>query len=178
MDRVFSQKYSSTSVGNVDIYSVGTESVYQKWQFGKTECFASISRKGLTALTRKTLAKYSCLHPVLTLHIPVMYKSHASLHGMLTRELPAKTLQSLICLESSHSLSLSQPLQINPTWNTGYKTLNRITIKFGMKLKPTKHIVVNYNFTISPFGYSITKPLKQTLDLNVSLGIVAKLIHT
>ena len=76
------------------------------------------------------------------------------------------------------SFSLTQPLQINPTWNTGYKTLNRITIKFGMKLKPTKHIVVNYNFTISPFGYSITKPLKQTLDLNVSLGTVAKLIHT
>ena len=47
-----------------------------------------------------------------------------------------------------------------------------------MELKPTKHIVVNYNFTISPFGYSVTKPLKQTLDLNVSLGIVAKLTHT
>ena len=35
-----------------------------------------------------------------------------------------------------------------------------------MELKLTKYIVVNYNFTISPFGYSVTKPLKQTLDLN------------
>ena len=81
---------------------------------------------------------------------------------------------------SLHTLSLShtQPLQINLTWNTGYKTLNRITIKFGTKLKPTKHIVVNYNFTISLFGYSVTKLLKQTLDLNMSLGTMAKLIHT
>ena len=78
----------------------------------------------------------------------------------------------------THSLSHIQPLQINPTWNTGYKRLNIITIKFGMELKPTKHIVVNYNFTISHFSYSVTKPLKQTLDLKVSLGIVAKLTHT
>ena len=57
--------------------------------------------------------------------------------------------------------------------------MNKITIKFGMKLKPTKHIVVNYDFTISPFDYSVKKkPLKQTLDLNVSLGTMAKLTHT
>ena len=31
-------------------------------------------------------------------------------------------------------------------------------------------MVINNNFTISPFGYSVTKPLKQTLDLNVNLG--------
>ena len=45
-------------------------------------------------------------------------------------------------------------------------------------IKANKNIVVNYNFTISPFGYFMTKPLKQTLDLNVSLGTVAKLTHT
>ena len=28
--------------------------------------------------------------------------------------------------------------------------MNRITIKFGTELKPTKHIVVNHNFT--PYG--------------------------
>ena len=59
-----------------------------------------------------------------------------------------------------------------------YKILNNITIKFGMEYKPTKHNVVNNNFTISPFGYSVTKPLKQTLDLNVSLGTKEKLTHT
>ena len=46
------------------------------------------------------------------------------------------------------------------------------------EIKANKNIVVNYNFTISLFGYSVTKPLKQTLDLNVSLGTVAKLAHT
>ena len=51
---------------------------------------------------------------------------------------------------SLHTLSLShtQPLQINLTWNTGYKRLNKVTIKFGTELKPTKHIVVNYNYII------------------------------
>ena len=59
MARVFSLKYSSTFVGNVGIYSVGTESVYQVAQFGKIECFVSVSLEGLT---RELLAKHSCLH--------------------------------------------------------------------------------------------------------------------
>ena len=76
------------------------------------------------------------------------------------------------------SLFLTQPLQLNLTINTRNKRLNKIAIKFGMELKPTKQIVANYNFTVSPFGYFVTKLLKQTLDLNVSLGTVAKLTHT
>ena len=127
------------------VYSVGTESVYQIGQSGKTECFASVSREGLT---RELLVKHSYLHPILTLRIPVMCKTHASFRGMLSRELPTKTLQSSICLSiHTHTLSLTQPLQLNPTINTWYKRLNKITIKFDMKLKPTKQIVVNYNFT-------------------------------
>ena len=31
--------------------------------------------------------------------------------------------------------------------------MNKITVKFGMELKPTKHIVVNYNFTIYIYIY-------------------------
>ena len=57
--KVFSLKHSSTSMGNVGINSVGTESVYQIVQSGKTECFASVSREGLTC---ELLAKHSCLH--------------------------------------------------------------------------------------------------------------------
>ena len=57
--RVFSQKHSSTFVGNVGIYSVGTESVYQIAQSGKIECFAGVLREGLT---RELLAKHNCLH--------------------------------------------------------------------------------------------------------------------
>ena len=125
---------------------MGTKSVYQIGQSGKTEFFVSVSREGLT---HELLAKHSYIHPILTLRIPVMCRAHASFHGMLSRELLAKTLQSSICFESSHplSLSLTQPIQLNPTINTGYKRLNKITIKFSTELKLTKQIVVNYNST-------------------------------
>ena len=110
------------------IYSVGTKSVYQIGQSGNTKCFTSVSREGLI---RELLTKHSCLHPVLTLRIPVIYRAYASFHGMLSRELPVKTLQSLIASVFTHSFSLTQPLQLNPTINTGYNRLNEITIKFG-----------------------------------------------
>ena len=105
MARVFSQKHSSTFVGNVGIYSVGTESVYQIGQSGKTEFFVSVSREGLT---HELLAKHSYIHPILTLRIPVMCRAHASFRGMLSHELSTKTLQSSICLSlHTHTLSLS-----------------------------------------------------------------------
>ena len=62
-------------------------------------------------------------------------------------ELPAKPLQSSVAWVFTLSLSNTQPLQWNLTINTGYKRLNNITIKFGTKFKPTKHNVVNNNFT-------------------------------
>ena len=46
--RVFSQNYSSTFVGNVGIYSVGRENLYQIGQSEKTECFASVLQEGFT----------------------------------------------------------------------------------------------------------------------------------
>ena len=114
------------------------------------ECFAE---RPYPRATRETQ-----LSPfVLILRISVMCRAHASFRGMLSRELPVKTLQYSICL-SLHTHTHTQPLQLNPTINTGYKRLNKITIKFGTELKPTKHIIVNYNFIISPFGYSMTNP--------------------
>ena len=127
--------------------------------------------------THEILARHSCLHPVLNLCILACASHMSHFAECLVTRYPRK-LFGLQLLESSHSLSITQPLQSNPIINIGYKRLNRITIKFGTELKPTKHIVVNHNFTISPFGYSMTKPLKQTLDLNVSIGTVAKLTHT
>ena len=102
-----SQKHSLTYVDNVGINSVGTESVYQIGQFSKIDCFAGISREGLT---HETLAKTSCLHPILILRIPIMCKAHASLRKKLTRELPAKIALVFNCLEFSHTLSHTQPL--------------------------------------------------------------------
>ena len=124
MARVFFQKHSSTSVDSDGIYSVGEDVVEQIGQNSKTNCFASISRKGLT---RETLAKTSYLHLVLTLRILIRCRAHASLRGMLTRELPVKPLQSSICLESSHSFTYNPYKLIN----IGYIRLNIITIKFG-----------------------------------------------
>ena len=89
MARVFSQKHFSTFVGNVGIYSVGTENVYLIGQSGKTKCFVSVSREGLTC---ELLTKHNCLHPVLTLYIPVMCRAYASFPGMLSRKLLVKTL--------------------------------------------------------------------------------------
>ena len=85
MARVFSQKLSLTFVGNVGINSVGTESVNQTEQVGRTECLVG---KPYPQDTRETqLSPFG-----LTLRIPVMCKAHASFRGMLSRELPAKSL--------------------------------------------------------------------------------------
>ena len=80
-------------MGNMGIYSVGTESVYLIVQTGRTECLAGVSREGLT---REILATHSCFHLVLTSRIPVMCKAHASLRGKLSREIPARNLLASI----------------------------------------------------------------------------------
>ena len=77
----------------MDIYSVGTESVYLIVQTGRTECLTGVSRK---SLTHEILARHSCLNPILTLRIPVMCKAHASFYVMLSREIPTKTLLASI----------------------------------------------------------------------------------
>ena len=129
MARVFSLKYSSTFVGNVGIYSVGTESVYHITQFGKTECFSSVSREGLTC---DLFTKHSYLHLswLFAFQLCAWHMHHFA--GCLVARYPRK-LFCLQLLESSHtfSLSITQPLQLNPTINTWYKRLNKITIKFG-----------------------------------------------
>ena len=118
-------------MGNVDIYSVGAESVYQIVQTGRTECIAGVSREGLT---REILATHNCFHLVLTSHIPVMCKAHALLRRMLGCEILAKTSSVFNSLSlHTHSLSIIQPLQSNPKLNIGYKRLNKTTIKFGIE---------------------------------------------
>ena len=135
-------------------------------QISKTDCFAGISREGLT---RETLAKTSCLHPILTLCILVICKAHASLRGKLNHEILMKTALVFKRL-SLQSLSLSQTTLTNKSLNK-YR-VHKIDHNYNQiwhGIKANKNIVVNYNFTVFPFGYSVTKPLKQTLDLNVSL---------
>ena len=159
MVKVFSLNHFSTFVGNV-----GIETVYQIAQSGKTACFTSVSREGLT---RELLTKHSYLH----LSWLFAFQSCAGHMHNFMGCLVASYLRKLFCLQllesslsHSLSLSLSQPLQLNPTTNTGYKKLNKITIKFNMELKPTKHIVVNYNFTISPFRSEERRVGKECLE--------------
>ena len=88
----------------------------------------------------------------LTLRIPIMCKAHASFRGCLDASY-LRNLFSLQLLESSHSLSNTQPFQWNPTIKIEYKRLNNITNKFGTEYKPTKHNVVNNNFTMTMTMY-------------------------
>ena len=133
--KVFSQKCSSTYVGNRGIYIVWVQKVCIRYDSSAKQNISQVSReKALPVRHTKT----SCLNPVLTLHILIMCRAHASLHGKLIRKQIAKTALVFNCLKSSHTLSLTQPLQINLTWNAGYIRLNKITIKFGTELKPTK----------------------------------------
>ena len=99
---VFSQKHSSTFMGNVGIYSVGTKIVYQIVQTSRTKCLAGVLREGLT---REILAKHNCLHLALTLRILVMCKAHTSLRRKLSSEILAREPFRIHLLESSHFLS-------------------------------------------------------------------------
>ena len=78
----------------------------------------------------------------------------------------------------THSLCHTQPLQIKTQMKYKVQKIKHNYNQIWHGIKANKNIVVNYNFTISPFGNSMTKPLKQFLNLNVSLRTVAKLIHT
>ena len=80
-------------MGNVGIYSVGTESVYQIVQTGRIECFAGVSREVFYLRDTCETQLSPC---ILTLRIPIMCKAHASLRGMLSREILARTLLALI----------------------------------------------------------------------------------
>ena len=88
-------------MGNVGVYSVGAESVYQIVQSSKTECLAGVSRAGrpYPQDTRETQLSPS----VLTFRIPVMCRAHALLRGMLSHEIPAKT-SSIFNSLSLHTL--------------------------------------------------------------------------
>ena len=74
---------------------------------------------------------------------------------------------------SLHTLSLSHTTLTNKT-HIKYRVH-----KIEQNCNQIWHRLYNlHTLQFPPFGYSMTKPLKQTLDLNVSLGTMAKLTHT
>ena len=78
--------------------------------------------------------------PAITIYHDSSHSSHVlstcftlrEVFSWATREI-SFDLQWVLSL---HTLSHTQPIQTNPTYNTGYIRLNRISIKFGMELKP------------------------------------------
>ena len=96
------EKHFFQYMGNVGIYSMGRDLVYQIWQIGKIECFTGISREGLTC---ETLVKTSC-HHLKWLFTFQLYAEHV-LHfaGSLLASYSRKHFWSSMSLEFSHSLS-------------------------------------------------------------------------
>ena len=108
--RVFSQKHSSTFVGNDDIYSVDTKSVHWIGQSGKTKCFTSVSREGLT---RKLLAKHSCLHLSWLFAFQLYARHMYHFAGCLFVSYSQKLFSLQFAWVFTHILSLSHtPLKI------------------------------------------------------------------
>ena len=63
----------------------------------------------------------------------------ASLRGKSSRKIPVNTPLIFNVALSLHTLSHTQLIQWNLTQNAGYIRLNKITIKFGIELKPTQN---------------------------------------
>ena len=66
--------------------------------------------------------------------------------GSFLASYPQKQLQSSICLESSHSLSLTQPLQIKIHIKYRIHEIEQNYNQIWHRIKANKNIVVNYNF--------------------------------
>ena len=86
---------------------------------------------------------------VLTLRIPVMCRVYASLRGMLTRELPMKTLQSSMPWVFTHSLSLSHTTLTNKS-HMKYRVqkIEQNYNQIWQGIKANKNIVLNYNYNL------------------------------
>ena len=148
MARVFSQKHFSICVGNGGIYSVSTDSVYQKWQFSKQnvsrESRGNLAGRPYPWNIRKNQLSPSCPDSSHFSHVQGTCITSQDAYSRATCDnISVFNLPWVF----KHTLSHRQPLQIKPTWNTGYKRLNIITIKFGTEFKANKNIVGNYNFT-------------------------------
>ena len=135
MARVFSlKKYLSQYVGNDGIYSVGEDIMEQICQNSKTECFAGISREGLT---HEILAKTSCHDSLHSSHVLCTWLTSQEVFSRFTCE---NSFDLQCCLEFSHSLS-----------HTTHSMKSHIKYRVHkIEQNYNQHkIVVNHNFTTS-----------------------------
>ena len=106
---------------------------------------ASLRLLSCSATSGATLQLLTCLACVQLL---------ATCKPRVTREIQSRDSISLHKLEHFFTLSHSLPLQISHL-NTGLLSAKLQANWHG--IKPTRWLI-NFNLTISPFGYSVTKP--------------------
>ena len=129
MARVFSQKRSSTHVGNGEIYSLSTNKCVSEMIVQQNRMFCGcLAGRPYPWNTRENQMSPSCPDS--------SYSSHFA--GCLLASYPRKHFSLQFAL-SLHTHSLSHTTLINKT-HMKYRVhkLNKIIIKFGMELKPTK----------------------------------------
>ena len=139
--------------------------VKQNITFYQIKNFASPSQ---VCLTHETLAKtYSLARLFIfqscALHMALFTGKLLTRQSQASHEIHLFIFWSL----SLHNLSHSS-LTIKPTYIQS-KMIEEITIKFGMKLKPTQHSWKSQLYNLSFWLFHDETP-KQTLDLNVNLG--------
>ena len=122
-------------MGNVGIYSVSRDRVYQIWQIGKTECFMGISREGLT---HETLTKTSYHHLSWLFAFQSCAKHMLHFVERLLVSYPRKLLWSSNCLESSHSLSHTT-FTIKSHVKYRVQKIEHNYNQFGTELKPIQN---------------------------------------
>ena len=127
--RVFSLKSTYLNMWVMWVYIVCVET----WCIRCDKLAKRLFREYLTGRpyprdTRKNQMSPSCPDSSLSSHVHGTCITLRDAYSWATRE--NTSIFNALSLHT-HSLSHIQPLQINPTWNTGYKRLNIITIKFG-----------------------------------------------
>ena len=124
-------KHSSQYVGNGGIYSVGKDLVEHKWQNNKKNVSQVFHRKALPMnFSRDLQLSWLFAFQLCALHVTTLQDSFSrtscEIHLIFNMRLSLHTL-------SHTTLTIKSHIKCKIKWS------NRITIKFGMKLKPTQN---------------------------------------
>ena len=136
MARVFSMKNTSLNMWVMWVYIVWVEIRCIRYDKIAKQNVSQISRgKALPTRHSRKLVVTFCHDSSHSGHVLSTCFTLREGYSWATRE----NFFDLQFALSLHNLSHTQPLQRNPTKNTRYIRLNKIKIKFGMKLKPIQN---------------------------------------
>ena len=132
MVRVFSLKSTSLNMWIMRVYIMGV----------KTWCirYDKIAKQNVLRVScgNTLLAKYLWKLAVTNCHDSSHFRYVLSTWLHFAGSLLVKNPLIFNVVLSLHTFCHTQPIQWNPTQNTRYIRLNKITIKFGSELKPTQ----------------------------------------